>query len=372
MTSYKVKRNKDGSIKGFEKESNRRDFLKKVFGFTAACIVPTVQPFKNTIVEFFGEALEKTVEYEEGKPKDYIDLLDKLDDDNRLHELPEKIRDRLKGDTKENIDNKFEKKENVDIRDYMDYPKENKVNKIEDNLLEKDVERNYQALRNNKKYTIPLSNAFSELSQYQEYIQKGMEKTKFNISYMNLMYAMFVAESNGDRTAESKANAKGPAQFTKPTAIEMGLRVDDIIDERSSPKSLTKGVEYLDKINIYNDEKLMLIAYNYGPPKTIKIVNKYGKKWKDIKHKIPKETRNYVIKVLSRKRLLDNGDVEFDKKQLFSERFGEYVFQDGDYMYKVARNFGINPELLVQCNPEVINHYKLKKGDVIFIPKNLK
>ncbi|MBL7050651.1 transglycosylase SLT domain-containing protein [Candidatus Woesearchaeota archaeon] len=237
-------------------------------------------------------------------------------------------------------------------------------NSIESSL-ESAIERNRDRLTNNLYNKRSIGNSFSELSKYDDYLTKASNETNID---KNLLYAIFAAESKGKLRANSHKGAKGPAQLMKGTAKEMGLKIDDVIDERYDPeKAFVAGAKYLKKYNQFNEDHLILISYNYGPTVTNKMVKKYGKSWDNLKSHLPNETRNYVIKVLSRKQLLDDG-FYFDKKILFSEILGntnDCIIEKGDTINKISREKGKSVKEIKENNPHIRNYNKIKPGMVL-------
>lgn len=107
-----------------------------------------------------------------------------------------------------------------------------------------------------------------------------------------LMTHMFFRESGYQPDITSKAGARGIPQFMPDTAREMGLRVDDKVDERTDPaKSIDAGVAYFAKMKkkFNGNDQLALAAYNWGPD----AVHNWLKSGADVS-KVPKETQDYV------------------------------------------------------------------------------
>jgi len=75
-----------------------------------------------------------------------------------------------------------------------------------------------------------------------------------------------------------------------------GLGVKNVYDPE---QNVNGGTKYLSQmINKYGDYQLALAAYNWGPGNLDKAIKKYGSNWSAISSHAPKETRNYVTKVM--------------------------------------------------------------------------
>jgi membrane-bound lytic murein transglycosylase D len=116
-----------------------------------------------------------------------------------------------------------------------------------------------------------------------------------------------IIESSFKTNALSKAHAKGPWQFMKPTAKEHGLHADWFIDERSDPEKATvAAAEYLKTLSkmFDGDWNLVLAAYNGGPGRVSRAIKRAGGVddfWRlsaSSKY-LPRETREYVPMILA-------------------------------------------------------------------------
>lgn len=115
-----------------------------------------------------------------------------------------------------------------------------------------------------------------------------------------------VIESGFKPTALSKASARGPWQFMKPTAREQGLKFDWYIDERSDPEKATvAAAKYLKSLHkLFNgDWHLVLAAYNGGLGRVQRAIKRSGRDdfWSlsQSSRYLPRETREYVPLILA-------------------------------------------------------------------------
>jgi membrane-bound lytic murein transglycosylase D len=115
-----------------------------------------------------------------------------------------------------------------------------------------------------------------------------------------------VIESGFKTNALSKASAKGPWQFMKPTARDHGLKTDWYIDERSDPEKATvAAAKYLKTLHkMFNgDWHLVLAAYNGGLGRLQRAMksSKTDDFWSlaASSRYLPRETREYVPLILA-------------------------------------------------------------------------
>ena len=149
-----------------------------------------------------------------------------------------------------------------------------------------------------------------------EFIQDGLSR---GTQYLPMIQNVFraeglpldlayipIIESGFKPNAVSKAKAKGPWQFMKATALENGLHHDWYIDERSDPEKATvAAAKYLKTLyKLFDgDWNLVLAAYNGGPGRVQRAVNRSGKNdfWElsQSSRYLPRETREYVPLILA-------------------------------------------------------------------------
>lgn len=116
----------------------------------------------------------------------------------------------------------------------------------------------------------------------------------------SLVKAVIQVESAGNKDAVSSKGARGLMQLMAGTAKDLG------VDATDPEQNVEGGSRYLrQQLDTFGDESLALAAYNWGPNNIKSAVAKVkaeGKEptWDNIKQfvKIPKETREYVEKVL--------------------------------------------------------------------------
>ncbi|MGC6389646.1 lytic transglycosylase domain-containing protein [Ewingella sp. S1.OA.A_B6] len=107
----------------------------------------------------------------------------------------------------------------------------------------------------------------TQAAQPTQHAQSARRKKSAQFGMDELMNAVMMTESRGNPNAVSPAGAVGAYQFMPDTARDMGLKVDDSVDERKDPvKSRTAATKYMNQLlNRYNGNvELALMAYNGG------------------------------------------------------------------------------------------------------------
>jgi hypothetical protein len=120
-------------------------------------------------------------------------------------------------------------------------------------------------------------------------------------------------ESVWHSKAMSPAAAGGIWQFIPRTATDYGLTVAEGNDERLDPLKQTRVAAYYlsDLHTIFGDWALAMAAYNCGEPRVMEAIIKNGRAnfWELYdKQLLPKETRNYVPKILAAIKVASQAD----------------------------------------------------------------
>lgn len=132
---------------------------------------------------------------------------------------------------------------------------------------------------------------------------------KNNINLFDLLTSIEITESYGDTNCISKVRAIGPYQLM--------LKYYNITeDEAKNPLTARKICfnEIIKYIKMFGNTEtpieFALAAYNYGPNNIKRLINKYHQNnfWKLLDY-LPKETKNYVPKVLSLYNLINETEL---------------------------------------------------------------
>jgi membrane-bound lytic murein transglycosylase D len=230
--------------------------------------------------------------------------------------------------------------------------------------------------------------AYVELFQgrLREYIEESLTR---GTKYLPMIQSVFKAEGlpldlayipiieSGFKTnALSKANAKGPWQFMKATAVEQGLKHDWYVDERSDPEKATlAAAKYLKTLHkMFNgDWHLVLAAYNGGLGRLQRAMKSAGTDdfWalSETSRYLPKETREYVPLILAAIIVAKNpvqygfnvipaAPVDYEKvlvpRAIDLRRVAEWTGQTIDDVQ------ALNPELRRWTTPLATSNYEIK------------
>jgi len=155
-------------------------------------------------------------------------------------------------------------------------------------IVQKYIDQYTNRLRHSVSYILAASNFYIPIME---------EALAFYKIPLELKY-LPVIESAYNPRARSRAGAVGLWQFMPRTAVQYGLQINSLVDERCEPiKSSYAAAHYLkDLYTIFGDWTLVIAAYNCGPNNINKAIHRSGGErdfWK-IYQNLPHETRGYV------------------------------------------------------------------------------
>jgi membrane-bound lytic murein transglycosylase D len=173
-------------------------------------------------------------------------------------------------------------------------------------------------------------------------------------------------ESGLDPNAYSSADAAGIWQFIEETAERHGLEVTKYVDERRDPIASTDAaLDYLKKLNdrFGGSWYLSAAGYNTGENRVERIVReeaggRFGDEsvyWQ-ISGSLPKETRDYVPVMLAMAHIgKDPAKYGFSNLETQEPlRFREMRVAGGTQLADVAREIGVEAEVLYELNPHLV------------------
>jgi membrane-bound lytic murein transglycosylase D len=163
-----------------------------------------------------------------------------------------------------------------------------------------------------KRFTTDQRRSFAtyldRMTKYEPMIAEKLEKRDMP---QGLIYLAMI-ESGFNPTAKSRVAATGLWQFMRPTAREYGLKVSGRTDERkNAARSTDAALEYLaDLHDRFGSWYLAAAAYNTGQGRVARIMKQVTGREKGtdadfyrIASRLPKETREYVPKLVAAARI---------------------------------------------------------------------
>jgi len=175
------------------------------------------------------------------------------------------------------------------------------------------------------------------------------------------LLAVPAIESGYNPFARSRVGAVGLWQFMEATGREMGLRIDDWVDERRDPcKSTVMALRMLnDLYTRFGSWELAFAAYNYGPTAVSRRIRRFETEdyWELF---LPRETEEFVPKIMAAIFIIREPEL-FGFEPFFTRprRWKEYTVEDAVDLraaaewagVNVSRIQGLNPELTQMCTP---------------------
>ena len=178
-------------------------------------------------------------------------------------------------------------------------------------------------------------------------------------------------ESGYNSNALSKSKAAGLWQFTRGTGKYKNLERNSYVDERLNfSDSTIAALDYLEELYSLNENNwsLALASYNWGIG-NIKKAQKKSKSKKYEKLALPKETKNYIPKLLALRNIISNdkhfNDLELDL--LINPELKEVELKSDLNKDEIVEISGVNYEELKKINSG-FNLQKIKSGSKIMLP----
>lgn len=181
--------------------------------------------------------------------------------------------------------------------------------------------------------------------------------------------------------ATSQVGAGGLWQLMPGTARELGLTVNDVIDERLDPGlGCAAGLEYLRLMyERYDDWALAIAAYNCGPGNVNRARRKAGGKNKSywqIRRFLPRETRNHLPNIIAAAYVMafhQLHDVHAMPMDLDLQLTEAITVDRRLSLHRVIQVTGLRPEIVIELNAQYLAGYLpgLPGGHRLYLPKRV-
>lgn len=178
-----------------------------------------------------------------------------------------------------------------------------------------------------------------------------------------LLYLAMI-ESGLSPGAVSPVEAVGIWQFMDPTARQLGLRVDEYVDERRDPVRATDAaLDYLEALyERFGSWYLAAAAYNAGPGRVERVLalhadGRTGDEelyWEVLAH-LPRETREYVPRLVAATILANEAEaLGFDSSTAPAYEYEVVFVPGGTRLAAVAETLSEDADVLRELNPHLI------------------
>ena len=181
------------------------------------------------------------------------------------------------------------------------------------------------------------------------------------------VFYLGLIESGYNTKIKSRAQATGPWQFMKGTAVRYGLRVDNEVDERYNIyKSTEAAARYLvDLYNIFGNWELALCGYNAGEYRIIDAIRKGNSRdYRELVSQglLPRETVLYIPKIVAARDIFlhpERYGMSYEKRDgKIYEQVASFESKRSLSLKNISQKFDIPRSTLITLNPD------LKKGSV--------
>jgi membrane-bound lytic murein transglycosylase D len=179
----------------------------------------------------------------------------------------------------------------------------------------------------------------------------------------DLVYLAMI-ESGLSPLAVSRVSAVGLWQFMDPTARQLGLRVDEYVDERRDPVRATDAaLDYLEALyERFGSWYLAAAAYNAGPGRVERVLalhadGRTGDEelyWEVLGH-LPRETREYVPRLVAATILANDAEaLGFDPSAVPAYEYELVFVPGGTRLEAVAAALREDVQVLRELNPHLV------------------
>ncbi len=171
-------------------------------------------------------------------------------------------------------------------------------------------------------------------------------------------------ESGYSPRATSRVSAIGMWQFMSPTALALGLRIDEYVDERRDPVQATRAaLDYLQSLyHRFGSWYLAAAAYNAGPGRVARALEAHSEEerrdeavyWEIVKL-LPPETQEYVPKILAAVLLGQAAEAwGFRVEEARPLSFDRVWVPGGTSLARVAETVGVPLTQIRELNPHLL------------------
>jgi membrane-bound lytic murein transglycosylase D len=174
------------------------------------------------------------------------------------------------------------------------------------------------------------------------------------------LYYLAMIESGYSTGAKSWASAVGIWQFIHGTGKRYGLKINRYVDERKDPVRATRAAaRYLASLyRVYQSWELAMAAYNAGEGRILgAIMRGHTRDFWELSRKklLPRETRNYVPKMMAAVKIGQNlNQFNFVSKTSSPYLKPEAVDVPGSVRIKdIAKIAGVSSSTILNLNPHI-------------------